>query len=303
MDLSAPRVLDALDRLGAEVGRPLAIAMETGSTNDDARRAAAEGAPHGACFVADAQTAGRGRGGHAWHSPPGSNLYLSMVLRPTVPAGAVAPITLAVGLAVARVVARVVSGSIAAPGAHRSTDVEGRERAAAGEAEGARSGAAGEPLSRSEVRLKWPNDVLVDGRKIAGVLVEGQLRGDRVVSLIAGIGLNVRTVHFPPELEGRATSLALSGAGEQGLDRSLIAAGIIAEVGTVVRGYEAAGLGRWLDEIRAIDGLRGRAVEVGSLRGVGAGIDDAGRLLVRDAAGAVQAVASGEVLFGGTLGG
>lgn len=284
MDLSAARVLDALDRRGAQVGRPLSIAAETASTNDDAKRAAAAGAPHGATFLADAQTAGRGRGGHAWHSPAGENLYLSMVLRPEVSAAEIAPITLAVGLAVARVVARVIRDR---------EDPVGSGRALPG---GARSGPRG-----AEARLKWPNDVLVGGRKIAGVLVEGQLRGDRLVSLVAGIGLNVRTVTFPAELAGRATSLALLGVQSEELDRSSIAAAVIAEVGAVSAEFEAAGLGPLLREIRAADGLRGRAVEVGTLRGIGAGIDDAGRLLVRDAGGAVHAVASGEVLFGATL--
>lgn len=262
MDLDPTRVARELDRLGAPVGRPLSIAAETASTNDDAKRAAAAGAPHGATFIADAQTAGRGRGGHAWHSPPGENLYASIVLRPRVAATEIASITLAVGLAVARVVARAV---------HAGADVA----------------------------LKWPNDVLVDGRKIAGVLVEGQLRGDRVVSLVAGVGLNVRTRCFPAELSDRATSLALAGAGD--LDRSAIAAALVAEVGIVAAAFEAAGLAPLLREIRAADFLRGRGVDVGGLRGTAAGIDDGGRLLVRDAGGVVHVVASGEVLFGGMV--
>ena len=264
MDLDPARVLEALDRLGASAGRPLSIAAETASTNDDAKRAAATGAPHGATFIADAQTAGRGRGGHAWHSPPGENLYLSIVLRPSVAATEIAPITLAVGLAVARVVARAVDG-------------------------------------RAQVTIKWPNDVFADGRKIAGVLVEGQLRGDRLVSLVAGVGLNVRTRAFPAEIEGRATSLALAGAGD--LDRSSIAAALVAEVERVAGVYEASGLAPLLPEIRAIDFLRGRAVDVGGVRGLGAGIDDAGRLLVSGADGVLHAVASGEVLFGSIVGG
>lgn len=264
MDLELARVERELDRLGASVGRPLSIATETASTNDDAKRAAAAGAPHGATFIADAQTAGRGRGGHAWHSPPGENLYLSIVLRPAVAAAEVASVTLAVGLAVARVVARTVEGL-------------------------------------SEVALKWPNDVFAGGRKIAGVLVEGQLRGDRVASLVVGIGLNVRTRAFPAEIGRRATSLALEGAFD--LDRSSIAAALVTEVGRVAAVHDAEGLAPLLAEIRAVDFLRGKRVDTAGLRGVAAGIDDAGRLLVRDAAGAVHAVASGEVLVGGMVDG
>lgn len=145
--------------------------------------------------------------------------------------------------------------------------------------------------------LKWPNDVYVGGRKIAGVLVEGQLRGDRVASLVAGVGLNVHTRAFPPELERTATSLALAGAAT--LDRSLIAAGLLAELGVVVASYEATRLAQMIDEIRALDFLRDRRVEVGGVRGVGCGIDERGGLLVRTSAGAMETVASGEVALSG----
>jgi BirA family biotin operon repressor/biotin-[acetyl-CoA-carboxylase] ligase len=288
MDLEASRIEAELVRLGAAIGRPLSLALETGSTNEDARRAASAGAPHGAAFLADAQTAGRGRGTHTWHSPPGANLYLSIVLRPRVTATEVAPITLAVGLAVARAVRRAVvpvaDGALAGTGDVVVSD-EARERG--------RSARTSSP----RVTLKWPNDVLVEGRKIAGVLVEGQLRGDRVASLVAGIGLNVRTIAFPPELESTATSLALAGAAA--LDRSLLAAALLAEVGAVVQSYEAERLAALIDEIRALDFLRDRNVEVGSLRGVACGIDDRGCLLVRSPSGDLRAVASGEVAFRG----
>jgi len=258
VDLDAARIEEELLRLGAAVAGPLSVAAVTGSTNDDARRAAAAGAPHGATFLADAQTAGRGRGGHVWHSPPGENLYLSIVLRPAVAPADIAPITLAIGLAVARVAMRGLRGA-------------------------------------DRIGLKWPNDVYADGRKLAGVLVEGQLRGDRVASLVAGIGLNVNARSFPPELAQRATSLALLGVDAR--DRSQLAAALIAEVGRLVALYEEARLGPMLAEIRALDALRGREVDVGGTRGVAVGIDDAGRLLLRDAAGAVHAVVSGEVIL------
>lgn len=259
MDLEAARIEAELGRLGASPGRPISITHETGSTNDDAKRAAATGAPHGSVFLADAQTAGRGRGGHTWHSPPGENLYLSLILRPSVAPADIAPITLAIGLAVARVVTRCLHGA-------------------------------------GRVALKWPNDVFVDGRKLAGVLVEGQLRGDRVTSLVAGIGLNVAARAFPPDLADRATSLALAGAAD--LDRSHLAAALIAEVACVAEAYDAARLAPMLAEIRALDLLRGRQVEIAEVHGTAAGIDDTGRLLVRDAAGVVHRLTSGEALMG-----
>jgi len=258
VDLESSQIEAELGRLGASLGSPISVVVETASTNDDARRAAAAGAPHGATFIADAQTAGRGRGGHSWHSPPGENLYLSIVLRPAVAPADIAPITLAIGLAVARVVARRLP--------HAAT-----------------------------IALKWPNDVFAGAHKLAGVLVEGQLRGDRLTSLVAGIGLNVGTRSFPPELAERATSLALAGATD--LDRSRLAAALIAEVGRVVQVFEADHLAPLLDEIRALDFLVGRAVEVAETRGTAAGIDAAGRLLIRDASGAAHSIASGEVLL------
>jgi BirA family transcriptional regulator, biotin operon repressor / biotin---[acetyl-CoA-carboxylase] ligase len=250
-----------LTRSGASLGRPLSIAAQTGSTNDDARRAALGGAPHGAAFLADAQTAGRGRGGRVWHSPPGENLYLSVVLRPCLPARSVAPLALVVGLAVASVVERRV--------------------------------ASGRSADALEVRLKWPNDVLVAGRKGAGVLVEGQLRGESVSSLIAGVGLNVHARRFPPELEARATSLALLGCLD--LSREVLAAELLAALGDIVARFEAEQLAPFLRDLARLDWLRGRPVEVGGVAGVASGIDAEGHLLVRAADGAVRAIAAGEV--------
>jgi BirA family biotin operon repressor/biotin-[acetyl-CoA-carboxylase] ligase len=255
-DLSAGAVERALDALGAAVGRPLSVRAVTGSTNDDARAAAASGAPHGAAFLADAQTKGRGRGGHTWHSPPGENLYLSLLLRPKVPPASVAPVTLAVGVAVARVVEQIVAG-------------------------------------RAPVWVKWPNDVLAgDRRKLAGVLVEGQLRGELVSSLVVGVGMNVRASAFPEEIAGRATSLALLGC--EGLDRSAIAAALIAGIGAAVARFEVDRLASFRDDLARLDALRGARVEVGGVRGVAEGIDGEGRLLVRGEGG-VARVVSGEV--------
>lgn len=254
-DLTAAAVERELARLGAPFG-PVSVVALTGSTNDDARAAAARGAPHGAAFLADTQTAGRGRGGHAWHSPPGENLYMSMILRTRVPAASVAPVTLAVGLAVATVVEARLDGL-------------------------------------ADVRIKWPNDVYAAGRKLAGVLVEGQLRGAEVVSLVAGVGVNVRTVDFPPELAARAASLRSLGAAD--LDRATLAAELLAAIGAAVARFEREGLGGALVEIARRDFLLGRRLEAGGVAGTGAGIDADGRLLVRTAAGAIVAVSSGEV--------
>ncbi len=181
--LTREAIADALARLAPGHAGEVVVHASTGSTNDDARALAAQGCAHGSLVTADEQTRGRGRSGQRWHSPPGANVYLSIVLRPRLAPHLATPFTLAVGL----VVAEVVESRIG--------------RAAA---------------------LKWPNDVLVGGRKIAGVLVEAQIRGDRLASLVVGVGLDVETRDFPPPLDAIATSLAELGAVDR--DRSTLVA-------------------------------------------------------------------------------
>jgi BirA family transcriptional regulator, biotin operon repressor / biotin---[acetyl-CoA-carboxylase] ligase len=256
-DLDAAAIAIAIAASGG-APRPIVVAASTMSTNDDAKGAAATGAPDGAAFLAETQTAGRGRGGHTWHSPPAENLYLSLVVRPRVPAASLAPITLAVGVAVADVLAARVG-----------------ERAA--------------------VAVKWPNDVLADGRKLAGVLVEGQLRGGEVSSLIVGLGVNVHATEFPPELAARATSLAILGVAHR--DRSALAAELILAIEAAVRRFETHRLAGFVEAVARRDALLGQAVEIAGVRGIAAGIDAEGRLLVRGAGGEVTAVVSGEVIL------
>jgi len=263
-DLSEPAVQAELSRLGASFGRPFFLCDETGSTNDDARRAAADGAPHGAAFFAESQTRGRGRGNHHWFSPPGMNLHGSVLLRtgdsPYFESSRLPAITLAYGVAVA---------------------------------------ATARAFLDADIRLKWPNDVLVGGRKLAGILVETTFRGDRPSALIVGVGLNVHETQFPPALEDRATSFALSGA--PGCDRSRMAARLLLEIERAHLLYGQRGLGAFAGALEALDGLRGRDVALPESsgepprRGVAEGVDDEGRLRVRLPDGDVAFITSGVV--------
>lgn len=142
------------------------------STMDIARDMAQADAPEGTLVTADAQTAGRGRGSHAWFSPPAQSLYLSIVLRPTLPPQHASWITMSAALAV-----REVAEPAAAPAA---------------------------------AQIKWFNDVLLNGRKVCGILVESSFFGDRMEYAVLGIGLNVNTRFdaAPPDVQARATSLA-----------------------------------------------------------------------------------------------
>lgn len=151
----------------AWLGRETLRLETVASTNDEAARRARDGAPHGLCVLAEAQTRGRGRQQRAWHSPPGENIYLSVVLRLPLAPRAAPPLTLAAGVALSD----AVSGFGLAPS------------------------------------LKWPNDVLLGPRKTAGILTEMSTRGDRIEFVILGVGLNVNTAEFPPALAGIATSL------------------------------------------------------------------------------------------------
>lgn len=200
-------------------------AAETASTNLDAR----EGRP-GDVFTADYQTAGRGRLDHKWLSPPGTNLMMSVVLSVDGLAPEhVATIPLVVGLAVVK----ALSGLMA-------QGQDGRRET-------------------EDVKLKWPNDVLVGGRKIAGILCERN--GDNV---IAGIGVNVNQAEFPAEIADRATSLVLLNT--ETPRRRLEVAEVREEILKAVDG----GYGVWRDkgfaavypEIAAIDFLKGRRVSV-----------------------------------------
>lgn len=262
-DLDPAHVELELSRLGASLGRPLSVVAMTASTNDDAKAAASAEAPHGATFIADAQTAGRGRGGHTWHSPPGDNLYMSVVLRPRLDAASIAPIALVVGVAAASAIERTA----------------------------ARSASGGASI---EVGIKWPNDLFAGRRKLGGVLVEGRLRGAEVASLVIGVGINVRTQSFPEAIADRATSLRALGFPD--VDRGSLAASLLASIGASIDLFERRGLTPFVSELAARDVLRGARVDVSGVRGVAEGIDEGGRLLVRADDGVIYRQSSGEVI-------
>jgi len=131
--------------------------------------AAGVGLPEGAIYIADQQTAGRGRGKHAWHSPPGVGLYLSALLRPHLPANDVLGITLAAGVAAAEAITQVAG---------------------------------------IECDVRWPNDLLVQGKKTGGILTE--MNSSNGGAVVVGFGINVNHASLPPELQETATSLFLA---------------------------------------------------------------------------------------------
>lgn len=239
---------------GVSLGHPLVAVAETGSTNDDAMEAARAGAPHGALFVADAQSRGRGRRGARWSSPPGENLLLSLLVRPELSLERAGTLTLAVGLTLREVAAARVAGP---------------------------------------VRVKWPNDVLVGDKKLAGILLESQLEAGRVTAIVIGVGLNVSMRELPEDLEGIATSLGLEG--DPSPSREAVLVELLAALERRLAVHQRQGLAPVLAELRTHDALLGRRVRVERLEGVAAGIADDGALLVSADDGEPARVRSGSV--------
>jgi BirA family biotin operon repressor/biotin-[acetyl-CoA-carboxylase] ligase len=253
-DLAPARVAAALTT--RRFGRAYQVLATCPSTSDEVARLAREGAAEGLVLVADSQSAGRGRMGRAWHSPPGENLYLSLLLRPSIVAGQVPPVTLLAGGVLASVLA----------------------------AAGARP------------QLKWPNDVLLPTaagpRKVAGILTEMATERERVRQVVLGVGLNVHGTHFPPELAERATSLRL--ATGMGFDRGQLLARFLNALEPAYHQFVAEGPATALARWRTHAPMGGRC-RVGALEGTALDVDAEGALLVRDDAGTVHRIQSGEV--------
>jgi BirA family biotin operon repressor/biotin-[acetyl-CoA-carboxylase] ligase len=238
------------------LGSPLHRLATTTSTNDEAKRGARAGAPHGATWVAEEQTAGRGRQGRSWVSPRGENLLFSVLLRVDCVPSRLPLVAIVAGLAVRDAVAR------AAP--------------------------------RADVRIKWPNDVLVGTKKIAGILVEAITVGRRIEAVVVGAGVNVHTRVFPEDLAERATSVSL--VSSEPPDRDLLLGQILEGIDHDLHVVLARGLGIVRARVEAADALRGRGVRNDSGdAGVASGIDDEGRLLVRRDDGVLTRWSAGEV--------
>lgn len=269
-----PEFADAFDRVRPALGRLAGRVLfykTIGSTNDVAAALAAETDGPGAVVIADAQTAGRGRRGHTWFSPPGSGLYVSVVLAPSREADgarATALLTLMAGVALADAV-----------------------QAATGLA----------------VDIKWPNDLLIGRRKLAGILAEGvtavaasaRSAADDGFRVILGFGINVSASAYPPELRDRVASLE----GELGrpVDRGEVCAASLVALARRYEGLRAGQFDAILDDWRRrAPGSRGARVRWdgpdGPRTGVTAGIDDSGALLVRHG-DAIQRLVAGEVFW------
>ena len=253
------------------------------STMDAAAALAHEGAPHGVVVAAEQQTAGRGRRGTTWESPAGAGLYFSLIVRPQAPT----PKPQAPSLR--------LRGEAATAGPRRSSRSE-RRRArslslvtlAAGV--GVRDGVAAATGLAPD--LKWPNDLLVNRRKLAGILAEGLAIGTPQQVVIIGVGLNVQPAAYPPDVSRRATSLE----GELGrpVDRDVLLSAVLAGLRDRLARLEQSP-GDILQAWRAASpSAVGTRVEWDNQGGVTAGIADDGALLIKTPAG-IERIVAGEL--------
>jgi BirA family transcriptional regulator, biotin operon repressor / biotin---[acetyl-CoA-carboxylase] ligase len=234
-----------------------------GSTNSEAMEAAGAGAPDGSVFLAEQQTAGRGRGANQWHSAHSAGIYCSVVLRPPLPPSEALVLSLAAGLAVHAAVQEIDS--------------------------------------RVTPDLKWPNDVLLEGKKFCGILTEMNAEATRVRYMVVGFGIDVNQASFQAELQPTATSLRLATGSEW--SRVELCAALLKSLDREYRnllekpGAHESILRRFEERSSSTRGRQVRVEENGSFEGVTEGLDPRGFLQVRTSQG-VRTVLGGTVRLG-----
>lgn len=264
--IQQPTVMDEISLLSKlktqRFGKQLRLVSKTESTQNEAYAWAAAGAPEGALIVAEEQVSGRGRRGHVWHSPAGKGIWMSMVLKPRISLQFTPHLTLLTAVAVCRAIKRIAS---------------------------------------IQVGIKWPNDLLVNDRKVCGILLESVAEDERLIHVIAGIGISVNLDEqdYPSALGKIATSLKIE-CGQE-IDRATLLAEVLLEWEQLYKLYEEKGFGtiRTLWEANSV--MIGRSVTIetpyGVAQGTAQGLDEMGALVLQLPNGAVQKVFSGDVRF------
>lgn len=263
--VSAPDMLN-IEEIAAQLntsvmGKSLVCLDETASTNAYAFRLAEEGAVEGTVVIADAQSGGKGRLGRVWSSPPGVNLYCSVILRPSVKPYEAPQLTFLSAVAVARAI---------------------------------------EQVTGLKPEIKWPNDVLIAGKKVAGLLNEMSAETDGINFVILGLGvnLNMSTEQFPPDLRSPATSLLLEAG--QPVERVRFVTQMLRELDMLYAGFLTHGFLQVREEWQQRCNAHDREVVVSNggaevVRGMFDGIDGDGALLLRQTDGRVERILSGDV--------
>lgn len=268
-------------------GRQISFYEEIDSTNVRARIEAENGAKHGSLVVADRQTAGLGRRGRSWTSPVGTNVAMTIILKPEISPEKAPMLTLVMAVAVAYGMERAIRKS--EYGRQRMND----------------AGEMSSEKTAGKSGIKWPNDIVVNGKKVCGILTEMGMDRNSIKYVMIGVGINVGRQEFAPELADKATSI------ESECGCRFSRAAFIAEIlSAFEKAYEEFIRTGDLSGLReSYEGLlvnKGQEVNVldpnGDYRGTALGITDTGELRVRLADGSVENVYAGEVSVRGIYG-
>lgn len=255
----APELLPLLTT--RRLGKECCYVRETGSTNHDLSLQALQGGAEGLLLCAEMQSGGRGRMNRKWASPPGVNIYFSLLLRPAVEPSEILSLPLLAGLALAEALQKMLPATV-------------------------------------QVGFKWPNDILLDGKKTSGILCEMHSAPDCVSAIIVGIGLNINMTNsmFPPELRTKATSLRV--AGQRDFSRVEVLAEVLNTFEPLYDRWVLEGLVVLLPQIAAFDVLAGQEITLlqagEELSGVAGGINSDGSLLLHRDNGKVEKIYSGD---------
>ncbi|MDF2721632.1 MAG: biotin--[acetyl-CoA-carboxylase] ligase [Paenibacillus sp.] len=234
------------------LGRSLKLFDSVDSTQTVAHQLAEQGAAEGTLVIAEQQTAGRGRMGRSWHSPKGKGVWMSIVLRPGIPVHFTPQLTLLVAVALCRTIRKM------------------------------------EPLP---VAIKWPNDLLIEGKKISGILLESSAEDERLKYVIAGIGISVNLTaeDYPEELLERATSLRI--ASGKAWDRTKLIQSLLEQFETLYELYHTQGFEPIRTAWEALAVTLGKPIVArtprGEIEGIAESIDELGALVVRLADGSI----------------
>lgn len=242
-------------------GQEIVFFEETDSTNRRARLLAQEGAAHGTLVLADSQSAGRGRRGRGWISPAGDGIFMSLLLRPQVHPSQVAKLSLVTALAAANAIVRETG---------------------------------------LDARIKWPNDIVISGRKVSGMLLEMTADENAVYDVVAGVGVNVHQKVFDEEIAHTASSLDLL-CGRR-LSRAALVCAFLEEF---ERAMALDGEAMMADYV-ARSATLFKPVQVislaGTFTGVAKAVTESGSLLVEDESGELREVLAADVSVRGIMG-
>lgn len=247
-------------------GRRVVYFEETDSTNLRAKEAGEKGETHGSLYVADCQISGKGRRGRSWESPSGTSIYMTLLLRPKILPGKAPQMTLLMALAVADGIRKVTGLS---------------------------------------TQIKWPNDIILNGKKICGILTEMSAEIDYINYVVVGVGINCNQETFPEELQEKATSLKLESGQE--IQRAAVIAAVMESFEKYYQIFEKTeDLSGFLDEYNELLVNREREVLVlepgQEYEAYALGINSSGELIVKTADGQKREIFAGEVSVRGVYG-